>query len=203
MLSEEEAKKVRQALINQIESMNLSEEEKDQAIEKISQMSPEQLEKFVKPSNQCIFCAIVNNQVESYKIAENSDAIVVLEINPLSKGHSLVIPKNHIPLTEFSIKVYELLHDNIKNIKSKINPKEINISSSEFEGHGIINILPITGSETGKREKATKEQLEEVQKLLKIEEKKPEEKPVIEDKKSELPEKEPEIVIEKAPVRVP
>jgi histidine triad (HIT) family protein len=204
MLSQEESEKIRQALLNQIEEMDISEEEKDKAAAKISQMPPEQLESFIKP--KCIFCSISQSQIESYKIAENSEAVVVLEINPLSKGHSILIPKNHISIVEFSMKIHELLQDAIKNIKAKLNPKEISISSSETQGHAIINILPLSGNETGKRESASKEQLEELTSLLKFEAKKPEPKPRIEAVKVEKPKppvSEPEIIIEKAPVRVP
>lgn len=207
MLSQEEAEKVKQALLNQIDDMDISEDEKDKAAAKISQMQLDQLENFVKP--QCIFCSIARGQVDSVKIAENSEAVVVLEINPISKGHSILIPKKHIALSDFSIKVYDLLNDVIKNIKLKLSPKEISISSSENNGHAIINILPITGNESGKREKASKEQLEELANLLKLAEKKEEIKP--EPKHEAKPEvkpaqskpTEPVIIIEKAPVRMP
>lgn len=205
MLSPEEAEKVKQALLNQIEDMDISEDEKDKAVAKISQMPLDQLENFVKP--QCIFCSIAQNRVDSVKIAENSDAVVVLEINPLSKGHSILIPKKHVALTDFSMKVYELLNDVIKNIKVKLNPKEVSISSSESNGHAIINILPLTGKESGKREKASKEQLEELKGLLKLPEKKEEPKPEVkpevkpEKPKPELPK--PAEQIQKAPVRIP
>lgn len=204
MLSQEETERVRQALINQIESMDISEDEKDKAIAKISEMPPEHLESFVKP--KCIFCSISQGQTESFKLAENPEAVIVLEINPLSKGHSLLIPKKHVTMVGFSMKIYELLQEAIKNIKAKLNPKEISISSSETQGHTIINILPLSGNETGKREKASKEQLEELAQLLKFEAKKeeqefkPQPKPEV---KQESKPREPEIMIEKAPVRIP
>lgn len=212
MISEEESERVRQALMSQVDSMNLPDEEKDHAVEKISNMSPEQLEKFIKPQGNCIFCSIAKGQVDSFKIAENSDAVVVLEINPLSKGHAILIPKAHSSLSDLSLKSYELLQVVIKNIKSKLNPKEISISSSENNGHIIINILPLSGNETGKREKATEEQLKELQNLLKTEAKKPEVRqeikiqqapPLPQQAKPKEKSKEPEIIIEKAPVRMP
>jgi len=45
--------------------------------------------------SKCIFCGIVNGKSTSIKIDENEQAIAVLDINPISKGHTLVIPKNH------------------------------------------------------------------------------------------------------------
>ena len=43
----------------------------------------------------CIFCKIVKGEIPSKKIFENDSVVAFLDINPISKGHSLVIPKNH------------------------------------------------------------------------------------------------------------
>lgn len=40
-----------------------------------------------------IFTRIVNGEIPAYKIAENADYLAFLDINPLAKGHTLVIPK--------------------------------------------------------------------------------------------------------------
>lgn len=40
-----------------------------------------------------IFTKIVNGDIPSYKIAETNDHYAFLDINPLAKGHTLVIPK--------------------------------------------------------------------------------------------------------------
>ncbi len=40
-----------------------------------------------------IFTKIVNGEIPSYKIAENDNYYAFLDINPLAKGHTLVIPK--------------------------------------------------------------------------------------------------------------
>ena len=45
--------------------------------------------------NDCIFCKIVKGDIPSAKIYEDEEFFVFLDINPVSKGHSLVIPKNH------------------------------------------------------------------------------------------------------------
>ncbi len=41
-----------------------------------------------------IFTKIINGDIPSYKIAENESYYAFLDINPLAKGHTLVIPKN-------------------------------------------------------------------------------------------------------------
>ena len=43
-----------------------------------------------------IFTHIVNGEIPSYKIAESSDVYAFLDINPLAKGHTLVIPKQEV-----------------------------------------------------------------------------------------------------------
>lgn len=45
--------------------------------------------------NDCIFCKIVTGDIPSKKILENDDCLVFLDIFPASRGHSLVIPKEH------------------------------------------------------------------------------------------------------------
>jgi histidine triad (HIT) family protein len=40
-----------------------------------------------------IFSKIINGEIPSYKIAENDRFYAFLDINPLAKGHTLVVPK--------------------------------------------------------------------------------------------------------------
>ena len=41
-----------------------------------------------------IFTIIAKGEIPSYKVAENEEFYAFLDINPLAKGHTLVIPKN-------------------------------------------------------------------------------------------------------------
>lgn len=43
-----------------------------------------------------IFTKIINGEIPSYKIAENDKFFAFLDINPMSKGHTLVVPKQEI-----------------------------------------------------------------------------------------------------------
>jgi histidine triad (HIT) family protein len=45
----------------------------------------------------CIFCDIIAGRAESHIIHEDDMTIAILDINPWSKGHALVIPKHHVP----------------------------------------------------------------------------------------------------------
>ena len=41
-----------------------------------------------------IFTRIANGEIPSYKVSENEEYYAFLDINPLAKGHTLVIPKH-------------------------------------------------------------------------------------------------------------
>ena len=43
-----------------------------------------------------IFTKIINGEIPSYKVAENDKFYAFLDINPLVKGHTLVIPKQEV-----------------------------------------------------------------------------------------------------------
>jgi len=43
-----------------------------------------------------IFTKIINGEIPSYKIAENEKFYAFLDINPLVKGHTLVVPKKEV-----------------------------------------------------------------------------------------------------------
>ena len=43
----------------------------------------------------CIFCKIIAGEIPSYTIYEDEEFKVILDISPASKGHALLIPKQH------------------------------------------------------------------------------------------------------------
>ena len=43
----------------------------------------------------CIFCKIAAGEIPSRKLYEDDDVIVIMDLSPTSKGHSLIIPKEH------------------------------------------------------------------------------------------------------------
>lgn len=43
-----------------------------------------------------IFTRIINGEIPCYKIAENDEFFAFLDINPVQKGHTLVVPKEEI-----------------------------------------------------------------------------------------------------------
>ncbi len=45
----------------------------------------------------CVFCRIVKGSIPSMKVYEDEDVLAFLDIYPIAKGHTLVIPKAHYP----------------------------------------------------------------------------------------------------------
>ena len=45
--------------------------------------------------DDCIFCKIAAGEIPSRKIYEDDDLIAIMDLSPTSKGHSLIIPKEH------------------------------------------------------------------------------------------------------------
>jgi histidine triad (HIT) family protein len=43
----------------------------------------------------CIFCKIVSGEIPSHKIDEDDKTLAFMDINPWTRGHALVIPKEH------------------------------------------------------------------------------------------------------------
>ncbi|NYT02205.1 MAG: HIT family protein [Methanosarcinales archaeon] len=48
-------------------------------------------------SESCIFCRIVGGEAPAQVIEEDGLSMAILDINPLARGHCLVIPKRHVP----------------------------------------------------------------------------------------------------------
>ncbi|KAJ1303475.1 hypothetical protein OPQ81_011662 [Rhizoctonia solani] len=44
----------------------------------------------------CVFCDIISGQLPCYKLYETDQVVAILDIQPIRRGHTLVIPKTHI-----------------------------------------------------------------------------------------------------------
>lgn len=45
--------------------------------------------------NNCIFCKLANGEIPTNAIYEDEDFKVILDASPASKGHALILPKEH------------------------------------------------------------------------------------------------------------
>jgi len=46
-------------------------------------------------SGDCVFCSILDDEIPSYGVHEDDETYAFLDANPLARGHTLVIPKDH------------------------------------------------------------------------------------------------------------
>ncbi|XAR58769.1 hypothetical protein NMG60_11014300 [Bertholletia excelsa] len=49
------------------------------------------------PESDCVFCKITRGESPSFKLYEDDVCLCILDTNPVSHGHSLIIPKSHFP----------------------------------------------------------------------------------------------------------
>lgn len=211
-IPEEQIGPLKQQIIGHINS-TFPEDRKNDAIQQIESMDEQQLEEFLIQNNlisgdsgeqkqQCVFCSIARGQAPSVKLDENQSAIAILEINPLSEGHTIIVPKGH--LEKNPPEAENLARHVERKIKSALNPKDIIAEHENLFGHSIINIIPVYGDELKKeRKKASQEELAKLQeKIKKSSEKKFEHKQL----DVQNPERNPEIIKEKdswLPRRIP
>lgn len=98
-----------------------------------------------------IFTKIVKGEIPSYKIAEDENYYAFLDINPLAKGHTLVIPKQE---TDY---IFNLEDDSIKGlfafakkvalgIEKVVACKRIGVAVLGLEvPHAHVHLVPING----------------------------------------------------------
>lgn len=173
MITNEEASILKKQVIEQLK--NFPEDKKKVIEERILSMNNQELEDFIKQNqeqpqekqNQCIFCEITQGKVKSNIIAEEKEVIATLEINPISKGHTLVIPKKHLETTKIPKQAFSLAKKIANKIKSKFKPIEIKITTSTIMGHALIEIIPFyKDTDPSKRQRAEEKDLISVQQLL-------------------------------------
>jgi histidine triad (HIT) family protein len=98
-----------------------------------------------------IFTRIINKEIPSYKIAENEFCYAFLDINPLAKGHTLVIPKKEIDnLFDLDDELYRglfLFAKKVANALEKAIPcKKVGVAVVGLEvPHAHIHLIPING----------------------------------------------------------
>jgi len=96
-----------------------------------------------------IFTKIVNGEIPSYKVAESDECYAFLDINPLAKGHTLVIPKKEIDyIFDVDDELYEKLFVFAKQvslaIESVIPCKRMGLIVFGLDvPHAHIHLIPI------------------------------------------------------------
>jgi histidine triad (HIT) family protein len=109
----------------------------------------------------CIFCKIAKGEIPAHKVYEDKDVIAFLDISPMVKGHTIVIPKNHSRwLWDIEAKEYQILTERTHYLANVLR-KAFNTDWVEelVAGRGIphthIHLMPRT-KEDGQPEVPTK-----------------------------------------------
>lgn len=118
-----------------------------------------------------IFTRIINGELPCHKVAETEDYLAFLDINPLVKGHTLVIPKAEVDyifdLDEERLSGLMLFAQKVaKGIKVAVACNRVGVSVIGLEvPHAHIHLIPINVMNdmnfANKKLKITTESLEE------------------------------------------
>ena len=98
---------------------------------------------------ETIFTKIIRGEIPSFRIAENENFYAFLDINPLAKGHTLVVPKKQVDyIFDLDDELYQGLFMFAKNIAKAIEKvvpcRKIGIAVIGLEvPHAHIHLVPI------------------------------------------------------------
>jgi|TARA_B110000196_G_scaffold17301_1_gene13655 histidine triad (HIT) family protein len=105
----------------------------------------------------CIFCKIISGQIPAKILNETSNSICFLDAFPLTKGHVLVIPKNHhkkiqdMSSSENS-DLFSLVHTMMSKVDSITGSTLIAIHNGETAGQEIphvhVHLVPRSKSDS-------------------------------------------------------
>ena len=98
-----------------------------------------------------IFTKIINGEIPSYKVAEDENFYAFLDINPLAKGHTLVVPKKEVDyLFDLDDQTYAGLFAFVKKvsiaIKKSVECRRLGMIVYGLDvPHAHVHLIPVTG----------------------------------------------------------
>ena len=98
-----------------------------------------------------IFTRIINGEIPSYTIAEDENCFAFLDINPLQKGHTLVIPKKEVDYLydlddELLSDLFVFSKKVARAIKKSFPCDRVGVTVIGLEvPHAHIHLIPING----------------------------------------------------------
>lgn len=122
-----------------------------------------------------IFSKIIAGEIPSYKVYEDEVVFAFLDINPVNKGHTLVVPKVEVDdLFQLDEETYRLTMERVRYVaqilKAKFDCKRICVMVEGYQiPHAHVHLVPTNSPkdfDVHNVYKASTEELEEVQKLL-------------------------------------
>lgn len=101
-------------------------------------------------NEDCVFCKIVSGEISSEKLFENENFIIIRDVNPVTDGHCLVIPKKHFDsFLDLDSKLYEDFLKITRNFVEGLNENfNLIINNGENAGqvvkHLHMHVVPRT-----------------------------------------------------------
>ncbi len=92
----------------------------------------------------CIFCKIIKGEIPSFKVYEDEKVFAFADINPLSDGHTLIIPKNHAEsLQEISGEDLTAIHLVSKKIVAAMQKafSPLGVACLQLNGRGVNQLV--------------------------------------------------------------
>jgi histidine triad (HIT) family protein len=92
----------------------------------------------------CIFCKIVKGEIPCLKVYEDDKVLAFEDINPISEGHTLIIPKNHaenlweIPGDDLTA-IHLVSQKVARAIKAALNPT--GVAALQLNGRGANQLV--------------------------------------------------------------
>ena len=123
--------------------------------------------------DDCIFCKVIKGELPSYKLYEDDLFIAILDIFPVSRGHTLILPKKHYqwvyevePAEEYWKTATKILYA----VKKALKPGWLQYFTHGIVPHAHIHIIPRYEPIKGARiipdenltEQSSKEEFEEI-----------------------------------------
>ena len=99
-----------------------------------------------------IFTKIINREIPSYKVAEDKNYYAFLDINPLAKGHTLIVPKKEVDyIFDLDNETYNGLFVFAKNVSKAIeNSVDCLRLGMVIYGldvpHAHVHLIPLKGT---------------------------------------------------------
>ena len=92
----------------------------------------------------CIFCKIVKGEIPSYKVYEDEQFFAFLDIHPLNKGHTLIIPKQHYRwVWDIQEEYSQILNKIAKAIKKAFQTDYVqSVIMGDEVHHAHIHLIP-------------------------------------------------------------
>lgn len=98
----------------------------------------EKYERCVKRMADCLFCKIIDGTIPSKKVYEDDNVFAFMDVSPLSKGHTLLVPKEHVA------NIFEMSPNTAAQLFS-VAPQIANAINDIFEPAGM-NLLNNNGA---------------------------------------------------------